>query len=154
MAVCYGTPSGAEGLIDAPIDRHPRQRQQMAVVPATGRPAQTRWAVRETLCGTSLVECRPITGRTHQIRVHMAHLGHALVGDPLYAGRQWRQIADRQAQSLCRRFPRQALHAWRLHFDHPASGEPMGFEIPPHPDMAELVNGLRGRRDAQSPIEG
>ena len=70
-------------------------------------------------------------------------IGHALVGDPLYAGRQWRQIDDAGARSLCRNFPRQALHAWRLSFDHPASGQRVEFEAPPHPDMADLIEQLR-----------
>ena len=142
LSVCYGTPKNSEGVIDAPIDRHPRDRQHMAVV-AGGRPARTVYEVRESFGGTSLVECRPVTGRTHQIRVHMAHIGHALIGDPLYAGRQWRGLTDPQAASACRSFPRQALHAWRLEFTHPVSKETVSFEAPPPDDFEALAALLR-----------
>ena len=142
LSVCYGTFKNTEGVIDAPIDRHPRDRQHMAVV-KNGRPARTVYEVRESFGGTSLVECRPVTGRTHQIRVHMAHIGHALVGDPLYSGRQWRSLADPQAGSACHKFPRQALHAWRLEFAHPVSKEVVTFEAPPPADFECLTSILR-----------
>ena len=142
LAVCYGVPAKPEGVVEAPIDRHPRERQQMAVV-KDGRPARTLYRVEEAHAGTSLVSCRLVTGRTHQIRVHMAHIGHALVGDPLYAGRQWRNLADPQAQSACRNFPRQALHAWRLAFTHPVTEEEVAFEAPIPADFAELLEVLR-----------
>jgi len=142
LAVCYGNPTQAEGVIDAPIDRHPRDRQRMAVV-QTGRPARTVYRVREGYAGTSLIECRPVTGRTHQIRVHMAHIGHALVGDPLYAGNQWRNLADPRARSACRGFERQALHAWRLEFAHPVTKEVVGFEAPVPDDLEHLTTLLR-----------
>jgi 23S rRNA pseudouridine1911/1915/1917 synthase len=137
-AVCYGIPPEAEGAVDAPIDRHPRERQRMAVV-VGGRPARTLYLVEQRLAGISLVSCRPVTGRTHQIRVHMAHIGNALVGDPLYAGRQWRNLSDPVAAVACRRFPRQALHAWRLAFDHPISKERLQFEAPVPEDIARLL---------------
>lgn len=142
LAVCYGTPKEEEGVIDAPIDRHPRERQQMAVV-TTGRPARTLYHVEEDWNIASLVSCRLVTGRTHQIRVHMAHVGHALVGDPLYAGRQWRNIKDPSVQATCRKFPRQALHAWRLEFVHPVSHEKVAFEAPVPEDLQDLVDILR-----------
>jgi 23S rRNA pseudouridine1911/1915/1917 synthase len=142
LSVCFGTPRETGGVIDVPIDRHPRNRQQMAVV-KEGRPARTNYAVRESFGGTSLVECRPVTGRTHQIRVHMAHIGHALIGDPLYAGRQWRNLTDPQAASACRSFPRQALHAWRLEFSHPMTGDVVTFEAPPPGDFEDLLAVLR-----------
>ena len=144
VAVCYGIPTTADGVVDAPIDRHPRHRQEMAVV-SEGRPARTLYEVEEELAGTSKLSCRPVTGRTHQIRVHMAHIGHAIVGDPLYAGRQWRNLADPQAQAACRSFPRQALHAWRLAFEHPASKEPVEFEAPLPGDLLDLIAVLRQR---------
>jgi 23S rRNA pseudouridine1911/1915/1917 synthase len=143
LAVCYGTLRNAEGVIDAPIDRHPRNRQHMAVV-THGRPARTLYTVRERLGGTALVECRPVTGRTHQIRVHMAHIGHALIGDPVYSGRQWRTLTDPKAGTACRNFPRQALHAWRLEFTHPVTREVVTFEAPPPGDFEDLVALLRG----------
>jgi len=141
LAVVYGTMGAPEGVVDRPLARHPSQRKRMAVVPG-GRPARTLWALREALAGTSLVECRPITGRTHQIRVHLAHIGHAVVGDPVYAGRQWRSLPP-QAAAACRAFPRQALHAWRLTIAHPATGQPITFEAPLPEDMAALLATLR-----------
>jgi 23S rRNA pseudouridine1911/1915/1917 synthase len=142
LAVCYGAPKDTEGFIDAPIDRNPRHRREMAVV-GDGRPARTLYTVEEIFTGTSLIRCRPVTGRTHQIRVHMAHFGHAVVGDPLYAGRQWRNLADTRTQSACRSFPRQALHAWRLAFEHPVTRDEVEFEAPLPADLEELIATLR-----------
>ena len=146
LAVCYGTPEPTNGSIDAPIGRHPRNRQEMAVV-REGRPSRTLYQVEQTLTGASLVSCRPVTGRTHQIRVHMAHAGHAIVGDPLYAGRQWRNIGDPLAQSACRSFKRQALHARRLAFEHPVTKEDVEFEAPLPTDLEELIESLRSSAD-------
>lgn len=146
LAVCYGTPQDTEGVVDAPIDRHPRHRKEMAVV-SQGRPARTRFRIEEEYRGASLVTCRPVTGRTHQIRVHMAHIGHAIVGDPLYAGRQWRNLADAGAQSACRKFQRQALHARRLEFEHPVSKEMVSYEAPLPEDLQSLIEVLRGFDD-------
>jgi 23S rRNA pseudouridine1911/1915/1917 synthase len=138
LAVCYGTPKTADGVVDAPIDRNPRHRREMAVV-SEGRPARTLFEVEQEYAGTSIVSCHPVTGRTHQIRVHMAHIGHAIVGDPLYAGRQWRNLADPRVQSACRSFPRQALHARRLAFKHPVTKEDVEFEAPLPPDLKDLI---------------
>ena len=145
LAVAYGIPPSGEGVVDAAIARHPTERKRMAVV-ASGRPARTLYWVREPLAGCALLECRPVTGRTHQIRVHLAHAGHAIVGDPVYAGRQWRTLADPEAAAACRSFPRQALHAWRLTITHPATGEPMTFEAPPPADLEALLDALRRPR--------
>ncbi len=145
LAVTYGSLEGEEGVVDAPIARHPEERKRMAVV-ARGRPARTLWWVRERLSGCTLVECRLVTGRTHQVRVHMAHIGHALVGDRAYAGRQWRTITDEEAAAACREFPRQALHAWRLTVAHPATGEPMTFQAPLPDDMERLLVALHPGR--------
>jgi 23S rRNA pseudouridine1911/1915/1917 synthase len=142
LAVVYGIPKADEGVVDAPIARHPSERKRMAVVPS-GRSARTLYWVRERFPGCALVECRLVTGRTHQVRVHMAHIGHALVGDPVYAGRQWRAIEDPALAALCRDFPRQALHAWKLTITHPATGEPMTFEAPIPADIASLLGALR-----------
>jgi 23S rRNA pseudouridine1911/1915/1917 synthase len=142
LAVCFGEFADDEGVVDVPIDRNPRHRQQMAVV-EDGRPARTLYTVVERWPGASLVHCRLVTGRTHQIRVHMAHIGHALVGDPLYAGRQWRNLPDPQAAATCRTFPRQALHAMRLGFVHPVTGELMSFEVGPPEDIQGLLEVLR-----------
>jgi len=142
IAVCYGTPKTADGVIDAPIDRHPRHRQEMAIV-SQGRRARTLYEIEEEFAGTSKLSCRPVTGRTHQIRVHLAHIGHAIVGDPLYAGRQWRNLADPRARAACRSFPRQALHACRLAFEHPVSKEEVEFEAPLPSDLEDLIDTLR-----------
>ncbi len=141
LAVVYGVPDPPEGVVDAPIGRHPRDRKRMAVV-ASGRPARTLYRVAEAFEGAALLHCRLVTGRTHQVRVHMAHAGHALVGDPLYAGRQWRNMPE-PAATACRTFPRQALHAWRLEFDHPATGERVAFEAPVPDDILQLLDILR-----------
>jgi 23S rRNA pseudouridine1911/1915/1917 synthase len=143
LAVCYGRLEEREGVVDAAMDRHPRHRQMMAVVEG-GRPARTLYEVVERMDGVCLVHCRLVTGRTHQIRVHMAHIGHALVGDPLYSGRQWRNLSDPRVAAACRSFPRQALHAMRLGFTHPVTGEVVTFESQPPPDLRELLGVLRG----------
>jgi 23S rRNA pseudouridine1911/1915/1917 synthase len=142
LCVVYGVPVRDEGVVDAPIARHPNERKRMAVVPG-GRASRTLWWTRERFDGAALVECRPVTGRTHQIRVHLAHIGHALVGDQVYAGRQWRGIGDAARAARCQAFPRQALHAWRLTVTHPATGETMTFEAPLPDDLAALLADLR-----------
>jgi len=142
LAVCFGLPAAESGVIEGAVGRHPTERKQMAVV-AGGRQARTLYRVVERFAGTCLVECRPVTGRTHQIRVHMAHLGHAVVGDPVYSGRQWRGLEDPRHSAACRDFPRQALHAWRLAFNHPLSGERIEFEAAPPADFQGLLRVLR-----------
>ncbi len=142
LAVVYGTPSSDRGTVDAPLGRDPRDRKRMAVV-ANGRRAITDYEVAERLRYASVVRCRLRTGRTHQIRVHMKHLGHPIIGDPVYSGPQWRGIPDRKLQRTIERFPRQALHAARLTFAHPRSGESVIVEAPVPEDMRELVALLR-----------
>lgn len=146
--LCWGVPSPAEGTVEGAIGRDPRDRKRMAVVARGGKPASTGYRTLRTWGGSaSLLECRLATGRTHQIRVHMAARGHPAVGDPLYLRR-----APAVARSLpepVRRilleFPRQALHAARLAFRHPLTGETMSFETPPPPDFRRLVTVLDGR---------
>jgi len=148
LAVVDGVLTGA-GRVDAVIGRHPRDRTRMAVVVgAAGKPAVTHYRVRETFAGpgmhgrnATLIECRLETGRTHQIRVHMAHLQRPLVGDPTYG----RRGDDR--------LHRQALHAWRLSLTHPASGEPLRFTAPMPPDLRALLRTLRAQRDQRPEIE-
>jgi 23S rRNA pseudouridine1911/1915/1917 synthase len=122
-----------DGTIDAPIGRHPVKRTSMAVV-GGGKPAVTRYEVRERFGDCTLLVCRLETGRTHQIRVHLASIRHPLVGDPTYGRRGG--VA----------FPRQALHAWRLGLVHPATKEPMRWESPIPQDFAALLTALRGRK--------
>ena len=134
LAVAAGKVRRA-ATIDAPLGRHPIQRTKMAVVPVArgGKPAVTHVRVLEQFAACALVECSLETGRTHQIRVHMASIGHPLVGDPAY-GRHDPRLP---------RFSRQALHAARLGLIHPASSAPMHWEVPLPPDMAALLETLR-----------
>jgi 23S rRNA pseudouridine1911/1915/1917 synthase len=143
LAIVYGKPKKDRGTINAPIGRDPRNRKRMAVVRSGGRAAITDYAVVESLRHISLLRCVLRTGRTHQIRVHLKHLGHPLVGDPLYSGPQWRGIPDKRAQKSLAAFSRQALHAERLTFPHPRSGEMMTFEAAMPEDMASLLRALR-----------
>ncbi|HEX8616751.1 MAG TPA: RluA family pseudouridine synthase [Thermoanaerobaculia bacterium] len=141
VAVVYGTPSSDRGTIDAPIGRDPRDRKRMAVV-SDGRRAITDYQIAERLRYVSVVRCRLRTGRTHQIRVHMKHLGHPIIGDPAYSGPQWRGIPDKKLQRVIEAFPRQALHAAKLTFAHPASGDTVTVEAPLPNDLRELLNAL------------
>jgi 23S rRNA pseudouridine1911/1915/1917 synthase len=142
LAIVYGTPKQQRGTIDAPIGRDPRNRKRMSVV-AGGRSAITEYAIEKSLRAASLLRLRLRTGRTHQIRVHLKHLGHPIIGDPLYSGPQWRGIPDKRIQKAIASFPRQALHAARLTIPHPRTGEAMTFESPLPEDMRELVAALR-----------
>lgn len=122
------------GTVCARIGRHPVQRTKMAVT-QNGREAVTHYTVRERLRATTLLECRLETGRTHQIRVHMAHLGHPLVGDALYNPRRLPGAAGA--------FGRQALHAWQLHLQHPLRHEPMQWQASLPEDFSRLLAALR-----------
>lgn len=133
----------AGGQVDAPIGRHPVDRKRMAVV-ASGRPAISHYRVVERFHGLTHIEVSLETGRTHQIRVHMAHIGHTLVGDPVYgrAARRRRGMSDALAEVL-RAFPRQALHAARIELVHPASRESVRYEAPLPEDFLALLAALR-----------
>ncbi len=120
----------AAGTVDAPIGRHPTQRTRMAIVPG-GKPAITHYRVRERFAAHALVECDLETGRTHQIRVHLASIGHPLEGDPVYGGRGERRLL------------RQALHAWKLAFVHPRTRKEVRFTAPPPADFEALAASLR-----------
>jgi 23S rRNA pseudouridine1911/1915/1917 synthase len=122
LALVAGSPRFRAGVVNAPIARDPVHRKKMKVSPTgRGREAITEYRVIATAEGKSLVECRPRTGRTHQIRVHLKHLGHPVLGDPLYGRRG--------------SFARHMLHAWKLQFRHPRSGERLTFEAPPPPEF-------------------
>ena len=163
-AVCYGVPDGndprlrgVKGTSFEPgnilklttqLARHKHDRQRQAVLFQGGRHAVTRARIVEPFGnpGTAaLIECWLETGRTHQIRVHMTHAGHSLIGDPTYGGK--RKLAAKalsaEAIAAVQNFPRQALHAAVLGFTHPVSGEAMRFEAPLPPDMEELIGKLR-----------
>ncbi len=137
MAALWGKLPESPTTVDRPVGRHPRDRTRMAVV-AAGRPAQTRFRVLERWRAACFCEAKLATGRTHQIRVHAASVGHPVVGDSVYgAGRERGfQGADGQwARALARRASRQFLHAHRLEFAHPVSGVPMAFESPLPPSL-------------------
>lgn len=131
------------GTANAPIDRHPRDRIRMAVR-EDGRDAVTHYRLRERFRAHTLLECRLETGRTHQIRVHMAHLKHPIVGDPLYGGpiKLPRGATEGLIETL-RGFRRQALHAETLEFAHPVTGEPVRCSAPVPDDLQHLVRVLR-----------
>jgi len=129
IALVQGGLSPSEGVIDAPVARHPRHRKKMAVV-AGGREARTRYRVLREIDGWSLVEVRTETGRTHQIRVHFASIGHPVAGDALYGG---------ATRSPVRR---QFLHAQRLAFRHPRTGERLELEAPLAQDLADALAAL------------
>nr|WP_201152778.1 RluA family pseudouridine synthase [Rhodothalassium salexigens] len=148
-ALVWGAPCPAAGRIDGAIGRHPVDRKRMAVRATGGKRAVThyetldRFAGRGRAAALALVRCTLETGRTHQVRVHMAHMGHPLVGDPLYgrpppAERLARALGAPAADAL-RAFPRQALHAADLAFRHPVSGAALTFSAPLPDDMAALV---------------
>ena len=132
-AVVDGVFSEGEGQVDAPIGRHPTQRTKMAVV-ERGKPALTWWRVLKQFAHCTWVECRLATGRTHQIRVHMAHIGHPLLGDPVYG---------RKSRNTQPGFHRQALHAVRLGLNHPISGEAMSWDAQPPADLQGLLFSLK-----------
>jgi 23S rRNA pseudouridine1911/1915/1917 synthase len=139
LAVVQGVPE-LTGSVDAPIGRHPTQRVKMAVVPS-GKPAVTHFTLLESFAHYSLVQCRLETGRTHQIRVHMQHLGFPLLGDPVYAGKGMN--IPTPLREVIRSFARQALHAARLGLIHPGSGAAMEWRAEVPPDMANLLDVLR-----------
>ena len=142
-AIVWGVPSPPQGTIDAAIGRDPTERKRMAVVRRGGKPARTRNRL-EAAAGilAAWVACELATGRTHQIRVHMASIGHPLVGDPLYGARQRRRAGEAVREALAG-VNRLALHARVLGFDHPVSGERLRFERPPPEGMTALFERLR-----------
>jgi 23S rRNA pseudouridine1911/1915/1917 synthase len=149
LAVAWGLPMPREGEIAGDIGRHPVDRKRMAVVKRAGKPALTRYRVLEALGPTaSLIECRLATGRTHQIRVHLASIGHPLLGDPIYG----RQTSERRARltsdgrNALVGLGRQALHAASLGFMHPRTGACLAFESPLPADMTRLINALKSRQ--------
>lgn len=142
QALVYGTIISGN-TVDAPIDRHPLQRKRMAIV-ETGRPAVTHYRVAERYRAHTRLKLKLETGRTHQIRVHMSHIRHPIIGDAAYGGRV--QLTKGMSQELItclRQFKHQALHAFALGFVHPLTGEPVHFEIDLPDDMQELIKLLR-----------
>jgi 23S rRNA pseudouridine1911/1915/1917 synthase len=141
-ALVWGVPMPAQSEIVGNIGRSMTNRKKMAVVAASrGKPAVTRYRVERAFAGgAALIECRLLTGRTHQIRVHLAHQGHPLIGDPVYGGRAGRALTrSGPAAAAVAAFPRQALHARHLGFVHPATGERLAFDSKLPDDMAALI---------------
>jgi 23S rRNA pseudouridine1911/1915/1917 synthase len=152
LAVAWGVPARQRLRIEAPLDRSQSNREKMAVR-AGGREAVTHVEVLERFAPAaapvaSLVRCTLETGRTHQIRVHLAHIGHPLLGDPLYGSgfRTKAALLDEASREALRALGRQALHAAELEFEHPVTGEVMAFSSPLPADFAGLVEALRGMR--------
>ena len=154
LALVWGVPAPPAGEIEGAIGRDPRERKRMAVRSHGGKLALTRYAtMRVWHGGVALLECRLATGRTHQIRVHLAASGHPVVGDPVYLRRvpaAARLVAE-PVRSRLLDFPRQALHAARLGFRHPRTGEALSFETPIPADFATLVEMLE-RGDPAAPV--
>ncbi|MCD0423476.1 RluA family pseudouridine synthase [Rubrivivax sp. JA1024] len=149
LAFVWGVPGRKYGTIDAPIDRHPHAREKMAVRQG-GREAITHWEVLESFAGkdgnpvAALIACQLETGRTHQIRVHLAHLGHPLMGDDVY-GPHFKTKANQlapAARTALAELGRQALHAYLLTLEHPSSGEVLTWESPLPADLARLQAAL------------
>jgi 23S rRNA pseudouridine1911/1915/1917 synthase len=149
LALGWGRWAEDAGTLRGAIGRHPRQRQLMAVVAQGGRPAVTRYRVLEDFGFCQFCEVDLETGRTHQIRVHFAHAGHPLVGDPVYGddrrARGVHHLDRAAAERMVRGARRQLLHATRLSFDHPVTGEPIVVESPAPADLAAVLSGLRAR---------
>jgi 23S rRNA pseudouridine1911/1915/1917 synthase len=152
-AVVWGAPRDSSGLIESQIGRSPFDRKRMTVLRSGGKRAATRYKVIEKFGPpdrpfAALIECRLETGRTHQIRVHLTHLGHPLIGDPQYGRNRTapraKSPAEERAFTVAAEFPRQALHAFVLGFQHPSLHKTLRFEAPWPADFAELVAGLRG----------
>jgi 23S rRNA pseudouridine1911/1915/1917 synthase len=137
LGVVYGSPKTESGIINLPIGRHPVDRKKMAVVPVEkgGRPAVTHWMVRERLGNFTLMHFQLETGRTHQIRVHSTHVGHPIVGDPVYSS----------GRSVGVNLPGQVLHAWRLRVQHPVTGQWIEVTAPLPQTFTTLVEVLRRR---------
>lgn len=138
-------PEGA-GTIQSAVGRHVADRKKMSVHSRQGRPAVTHWRVLEAFAGVSLVEASLETGRTHQVRVHLASVNHPVVGDELYgAGKKLKQVRAKPLLDLLRSAKRPLLHAYHLTFSHPDTGRPMTFEVPAPSDFADILAALRSR---------
>lgn len=138
-AVVMGSMTGG-GKVEEPMGRHPQQRTKMAVVQVGGKEAITHYRLHKRFRNHCHVRCFLETGRTHQIRVHMAHIHHPLVGDTTYAGRpRLPKGASEDLVDMLRSFPRQALHARKLELEHPGSGDTMSWEVPLPEDMQALL---------------
>jgi 23S rRNA pseudouridine1911/1915/1917 synthase len=155
-AVVWGSPRAGDGVVEGQIGRNPFDRKRMAVLRGGGKLARTRYRLVETFGDparpfASLIECRLETGRTHQIRVHLTHIGHPLIGDPSYGKSRQAPRAktpeEEVAFAAAAGFPRQALHAYILGFQHPTLHKTVRFESDWPADMAGLIKALRGLKN-------
>jgi 23S rRNA pseudouridine1911/1915/1917 synthase len=146
-ALVHGNVRQDEGIVDAPVGRHPVERKKMSTASRRGKAALTRWRVLERFGAFTLLEAKIETGRTHQIRVHLSALAHPVVGDSVYGGSK-RFVEAPALRAVLKNLSRQALHAGRLSFAHPVTGKEMTFESPLPGDMAEVVDFLRNRQKA------
>ncbi|SDG92162.1 RluA family pseudouridine synthase [Roseospirillum parvum] len=142
QALVWGVPKAPSGRLDTLIGRSPSNRTKMAVVRLNGRRAVTNWTVERTWPLVSLLTCRLETGRTHQIRVHLAHLGHPVVGDPLYGRGHASKARGLPEDARLMPLSRQLLHAWRLEITHPYSQERMVFQSETPPDFKQFQGAL------------
>ena len=143
-ALVHGNLSVNEGVVDAPVGRHPVERKKMSTASRRGKAALTRWKVLERFGAFTLLEAKIETGRTHQIRVHLSALGHPVAGDSVY-GTSKRAVETPALRAVLRKLSRQALHADQLSFLHPVTGEEMAFESPLPADLAEVIHYLRSK---------
>jgi 23S rRNA pseudouridine1911/1915/1917 synthase len=151
QALVWGDPRASSGTIEGAIARDPRDRRRMTVVRRGGKPARTHWKVEERFGLASRLEVRLDTGRTHQIRVHLAEIGHPVVGDPVYGGRTKKVLSLRRADvslrdEILKSLPRQALHAAELELPHPVTGRALTFALPWPDDFTQAVETLRRDR--------
>jgi 23S rRNA pseudouridine1911/1915/1917 synthase len=146
LALVLGHPARREGRVAAAIGRHPVHRQRMAVRTSGGRSALSEYRVEESLDGAALLRVRIHTGRTHQIRVHLASIGHPVAGDAAYGGTRAAPARRARSRALLEALGRPALHAARLAFTHPATGQRLSFTSPLPEDLATLLEGLREER--------
>ncbi len=142
LTIVFGCPDVNEGSIQAPIGRHRFRRKEMAVT-SRGREAETRYRVLASAGELSLVEAVPISGRTHQIRVHLRHLGHPILADPVYGESRWRSLPKKKALAA-ERLDRPALHAQEVAFEHPRTGTAVSFTAPFPAALAEVWQRMTG----------
>lgn len=157
LGICMRKFPERSGVVEGDIGRHPTIRTRMAVVRSGGRSARTHWKVLEDYGNFSLLECKLESGRTHQIRVHLSHIHHPVVGDAIYGGGNVAAIhlVDPRDQALkvaITRVKRQMLHACELEFAHPRTGEPLHFKAAAPADISSLLTALRGENKQGRPV--